>query len=521
MRIFEEEEGWKKKSGHFSEGDEAFYGRLFSEAGNLSSSSRKSRNWIALKGLTFRARQIETGWQYSTGPEVIVKVASNTKSKSNARQMVAYISRVRGKDDRAEKPELYDQFGLKANVSQLNGWDLMSDEKNLSKKAREVAEKKTLEEMTERQRLHNIQAWHLVLSIKDDEEEELNERFTRAIKQFVRKAFANEQHKVLWCLHDEHIGRLHAHLIIKAQSEVKRRLHFDKPGDYLHGLRTLLAIELHIQGIHHSATRREDRFDLREQIFRGNEPLRTKRTVGDYHRKPIILPTVETPKEKRAGEFHWFEKANEGETVAQPHEWFVQNYLDPMEAWKRYEQFEKDNGYAKAIWYLTKCPELFETIPVVEGPRSGIFSRFKKPVAPTPIPIPHSVLNDRRKATWSIIRAIALTQSRHEKINRVGRIWQELQNDLRVPISSIPQKKSLTIILGKPKPKKKPKKKPKIEPKIEPMLAPVSGDPLYQYDEEYQKVIMQRQPTPFAPRKRQEEIRIEKPRPIKPKGRGL
>lgn len=209
--------------------------------------------------------------------EAIVKVASTTKSARGAAAMVRYVGRI-GKDgfDDAKghyfRDEFHDAVTANQALDHLAGWELLVDEENLSKVARENTDPRSLEE---RQRLRNIQAWHFVFSIAENaDDDEVVDRFQSAMSCTVGEVFAGQGFRVLWIVHRDHAEHLHAHVIVKAVAWHGGRLRCDRDGDYLFGTRTVFAQNLRRVGLDYTASRREDRWQTRERILAGYEPLR-------------------------------------------------------------------------------------------------------------------------------------------------------------------------------------------------------------------------------------------------------
>jgi len=94
--------------------------------------------------------------------------------------------------------------------------------------------------------------------------------------------FTERGHRCLWALHrdKEAEGRLHAHVVVVALSDGGQRIRCDKKGDYLYSMRVELAANLRSTGLDYIATRREDRYFLRQEVLAGHKPLRENLTQG-------------------------------------------------------------------------------------------------------------------------------------------------------------------------------------------------------------------------------------------------
>lgn len=234
------------------------------------------------QAVTFRARTIDNGWGNDGLPEAMVKYPSSMKNKRSVIASIHYAARMDEAEKEKEPPEVFDELGdpLDADAirQRVDEWELLLDEENLSKKARDMIEGGRTEEYLElddKDRLRNIQAQHIIFSTdsgKDLEEE--TDALKRAASATIDTFFTVDGFRVIWAIHQDHPEHLHVHAIVKSQSSTGRRLWIDKMGDYKHALRSNFARNLRDAGLPHQATCREDRRETRERIMAGIEPLR-------------------------------------------------------------------------------------------------------------------------------------------------------------------------------------------------------------------------------------------------------
>jgi len=219
---------------------------------------------------------------YHTGKQVLVKAKSTPKSMSGVLRLVSYVARIdQKKRDQQGAVALYDEFGASlatdSVLDQVKYWGLLSNEENRSKTARTLlanGDVKSFHGLDPQNQLHNIQAWHFIFSIEEDGVDEgVKESFHAAIRATVDGAFTIKGHKVIWAMHQGHTQHLHAHVVVKALSELGGRLRSTKDGEYLFDLRKQFAKNLRHTGLDYHATRRMDRAQLRQNIMAGHEPL--------------------------------------------------------------------------------------------------------------------------------------------------------------------------------------------------------------------------------------------------------
>ncbi|MCW9054894.1 MAG: relaxase/mobilization nuclease domain-containing protein [Candidatus Pacebacteria bacterium] len=237
-------------------------------------------------------------WRYFRGRQAIVKVASTLKSRQGVLNSAHYCSRERAEDIRNEEPAIpmLDRLGNELTgeriIEEVKRWNLRSDEENHSKTARGLiadGDAEAVKQLPLKARLHNTQVHHIVLSAvsdSDDFERDV-ERLKAAAKVTIDRMFVASGHRVLWCVHTDKAPRIHTHVLIKSVSEFGGRLRTDWSCKFTDAIRTEFGMNLVAAGLPHEVTRREDRWETRSAVMRGDEPLRPHKSMGRYKRKPL------------------------------------------------------------------------------------------------------------------------------------------------------------------------------------------------------------------------------------------
>jgi len=282
------------KLGRFSDADEMLVrrvmGKRFRLKGRYFPDRKLNKAGVAsvrdfhIQAWANRANCIAQGLAYSSRRQVVVKAAQNHKSVRGVSGLLSYVARLRKQDrhdDAYGAIPIWDGFGRELcphdvmNIFQA--WDLTEDNENLSKQARallDAGDQNALSILSDRKRLHHIQAWHFIFSIQEDSgEERVEEPFRQAVKATVDSAFTSAGHRVVWGLHLDHTDHQHAHVVVRSLSDFGGRLHSDIHGNYLHALRVEFARNLQLAGLDYEASRRVDRRPLRDKILTGQEEL--------------------------------------------------------------------------------------------------------------------------------------------------------------------------------------------------------------------------------------------------------
>jgi len=287
LRNWEDNED-RARMGRFSDTDQ----REMEELVRLRSRRRPSglqlkwRKRIIDRGNGMRASFVLNNSSVRHSTEAVFKVLGTTKRAAGVARMVRYVGRL-GQADKTETQSIVfrDEFhnDVQASVVQdhLKQWNLLPDDQNLSKKARST---KYNAEMNEAERLRNVQGWHFVFSVAEDsDDDEMADKLRRVMTATVDEVFSEAGFRVLWTLHRDHADHLHAHVIVKAVSRFGDKIRCDRAGEYTFGVRTIFAQNLQRAGLDYTATRREDRWRLRESIIAGLEPLRAYQHYKTHH----------------------------------------------------------------------------------------------------------------------------------------------------------------------------------------------------------------------------------------------
>lgn len=416
----EDEDFQRPRMGRYDETEEQRFEHLFRfrwprSLGAPSASGRKAP-LLSDQALSVRTRMLTFNYGLK-GREVVVKsVAGPPKTKASVRALVRYVARLKANGSRkpdCEVVQVFDGFGCEIPSeevqAELDDWNLVPDRENLSKKARDAlarGDAMGFRSLERRARYRNVQAWHFVWSIHADDDPDVNaDRLKAATQVTVDLLFTERGHRCLWALHrDKEVeGRLHAHIVVAALSDGGQRIRCDKQGDYLYSMRVELAANLRSTGLDYIATRREDRYFLRQEILAGHKPLRENLTQGQIKsgggdlakRAPIwwrqfsedvIANWANHNKRRkriaRAVASTMFVRALRDRGVARDRETVYQKYLshfdaladiyeDPLDAGERWFSLACEGGFrdgngdsqhpnrALASWYLMNKPETF------------------------------------------------------------------------------------------------------------------------------------------------------------------
>lgn len=297
--LFEEDDDLPRvKMGRFTDADERivqgimgrkrWWGRASN--GSVDPKRQAGRRTVATRdlGLVRRAHVIERGYNLSVGKQAVVVNKSTPKSVSGVMNALRYAARTRPEDKREDKytsVSAWDGFHVPVSAEDIERipetWDLIPDEDNLSKPARQLLEEgnfQALQVMKLQKRLHHIQARHYVFSIEENgDDEEIEEKLRVAVYLTVDDIFTAQGHRTIWTIHREDTDHLHAHVVVRTLSDFGGRLYSDIHGDFLHNLRLSFAGHLQSVGLNYTASRKVDRRTERESIMAGHTALHQNR----------------------------------------------------------------------------------------------------------------------------------------------------------------------------------------------------------------------------------------------------
>jgi Relaxase/Mobilisation nuclease domain len=219
----------------------------------------------------------------TTSNETVLKVISWTKSQRAPLAQARYAARTRqGDASEASLPMINEEGRVLQGGDvevELRSWDLKPDRENLSPAARRAGARERAM-MPDRERLQRRQAAHLILSIPAHARADAD-RLDRAVKSALAETLGEGGFRYVYAIHTDHSSRPHAHIIVKAQSEpfrarsgetTSRQLRLD-PAE-LEAMRQVFTRHAQAVGLNVTATRREDRDELRHEILAGRAPLR-------------------------------------------------------------------------------------------------------------------------------------------------------------------------------------------------------------------------------------------------------
>lgn len=428
------EEWWRRRLGRVVAGDdEAVVRALFA--------TRSGRRASAM-ATQWRAWTVVKDWRRSRGPQVIVKAAGRSKSACGVKACIRYIARLRPQDGMSL--QVQDEYGRVVDpMAACMGWDLLSDQDNLSRKGREHRD--DLPPLPVAQLLHHVQAHHFVISAGlPVRNKAMAQAFHHAVQAGIDQTFAAEGYRVLWAVHDD-AGHRHAHVVVKAVSRFGERLRLDIHGAAFDTLRQAFAEAFTVAGIPAQAARREDRADLRAAIMAGRSFLRWPKRPGNgdlavrapgwfvrhgpeivARKQPILPPPVKWSWWRglftaKAAPTPAFDRCPTGVSG------FSDIYRDPaaaLQCWRELAAGEQGKrNIALARWYFLRQPGLFGAIkPHASAHRDLALRQAEK----LPLLPPLAVCGPRIPGNWEdAYRALGNARKRRRQRNGVLRsLWR-------------------------------------------------------------------------------------------------
>jgi hypothetical protein len=428
------EEWWRKRLGRVIAGDDEAVTRVLLSRKPVSGCSR---------AVLWRAWSVERHWRLNDGPQIVVKAAGNRKSLSGTRACLRYVGRSRASD--TTPVAVFDEFGCMVDpLAALRDWDLLEDHENLSRQARDDADKGV--GWAERRRLHYVQSHHLIVSIPASVLKAVPngaEMFDRAALAAIDEAFTAKGFRVLWGRHDDTPEHPHLHMVVKAVSHFGERLRFDRDGQMFDHLRQMFADNFCRAGLKVQAVRREDVSESRTAIMAGQQELRPRSTRFDGDlatRAPYwvaafgadVLNVGQGPAEK-ASWWSRLRRKKKPKTINVPKVYedgvgtMAQHYRDPVQALHRWlvlargEQGKPER--ALALWYLRHRPEVFG--PQINGPREQSTEKLVAVLRRLPLPPPlmrRGHQSNDNLAHW--VENRRKRRIRHDRQNLIGSLWR-------------------------------------------------------------------------------------------------
>lgn len=343
-------------------------------------------------GAVTRARTIDNWRPVSGGEQLLLKVTSAArKTIKGVRELAAYVARTHQtpsspKLDLDLLDEVGEVVGSEEIRERLKDWALIPDNENLRPAARDRLQTgQDIRSLSGKARYWRNQAYHLIWSQTSegtgDPHDLLRVKMEHAAREFVFSEFAENGHRVLWAIHEDHQGRPHVHFIVKARSDRGRQLRITR--EVLEDMRARLGAFARREELNVLAERREDRRFLLDQILDGSQPLRANSRLISYQKKtdPASQVPLWFAEEGRA----WLErkiksarpKPLPGPAPVKPailKQWpedfrpllnaFAGIYIDPAKALSSYLKMVSGDGSpgtkrSLALWYLRKQPLAF------------------------------------------------------------------------------------------------------------------------------------------------------------------
>ena len=240
---------------------------------------------------------------------VVVKSISGARHRGGLLALVRYVARLREVDaSTRDRPVVRDETGRSLPASTaarlVEDWDLPADADNLSAAARRLAaEGRRLEELPPARRWRTVLARHYTFSVplpRDDLGEVAEAdvaRLEAAVGEAVRETFGADGYPVLWAVHREHGGQVHAHVVARTVARDGRRLRHDREGLCFDRWREALAEGARHHGLDVEATRLADR------------PEVVDATLGGRRREDVMRPLPRWDAiERRRGEARLVER---------------------------------------------------------------------------------------------------------------------------------------------------------------------------------------------------------------------
>jgi hypothetical protein len=218
----------------------------------------------------------------------VLKVISWTKSRRAPLAQAQYAARTRLHDATEASLPMINEEGRELRgatvAAEIRSWELSPDAENLSPAARRAGARERVA-MPDGERLQRRQAAHLIFSIPAHARADAD-RLDRSVRTGLAETLGEGGFRYVYAIHTDHSSRPHAHIIVKAQSEpfrtaggaIKSRQLRLGPAE-LEAMRQVMTRHAQQLGLSVTATRREDRAELRQEILDGRAPLRANKSM--------------------------------------------------------------------------------------------------------------------------------------------------------------------------------------------------------------------------------------------------
>jgi hypothetical protein len=224
--------------------------------------------------------------------ESVLKVIGWSKTQHSAKNQAAYITRTREADNPSLMLSIENEQGERIEgkeeiAAELASWNLEPATTNRSKVWQEASPEERAD-MKADQALRRRQSAHLIFSVPADRKADA-EKLRQAVRAGLAATLGEQDFRYVFAIHTDHSSRPHAHIVVKARGEGiagrekdRRQLRLN-PAD-LDAMRQALTNEARSRGLDVVATRRVDRARTREEIAKGQAPLRENQTRGKLWR---------------------------------------------------------------------------------------------------------------------------------------------------------------------------------------------------------------------------------------------
>jgi len=228
--------------------------------------------------------------------ESVLKVIGWSKTQHSAKNQAFYITRTREADNPSQMLSIENEqgdliMGKNGIAAELESWHLEAAAANRSKAWQQTSPEERAD-MKADQALSRRQSVHLIFSVPADSKADA-EKLRQAVSAGLSETLGSQGYRYVFAIHTDHSSRPHAHIVVKARGEgiahgsagrerTSRQLRLN-PAE-LDAMRQALTEQARSRGLDVVATRRVDRARTREEIAKGQAPLRENQTRGKLWR---------------------------------------------------------------------------------------------------------------------------------------------------------------------------------------------------------------------------------------------